>query len=125
MPDKITGVRITPGTIQFVFNGVPIYDRYHVNPRVPMVGHYKQHEPIVLVDRKIPDRREQEAILIHEAIERHLRFDEGLGPLQAHRIAERDEHNWAIHHGVDWMQEGIDVECVFRANYIPGQRRRR
>jgi hypothetical protein len=122
---RFTGIRFTPNTIRMRVNGVQVQDRILITPRVPMVGHYLQHKPVVLIDRKIRDPQERKAIAVHEAGERFLRFHEGLGPLQAHRIAEREETRWASHRGIPMRQYGQDVEKVFRQNAREGVRRRR
>jgi hypothetical protein len=80
---------------------------------------------VVLIDRKIQNPQERKAIAVHEAGERFLRFHEGLGPLQAHRIAEREETRWDARHGVPMRRYAQDVEKVFRQNAREGVRRRR
>jgi hypothetical protein len=121
----VTAVRFTPHTVSMRVDGVPVHDTIRVQPRVPFVGHYLRHEPVVLVDRKIQDPRERQAIALHEAIERHLRFHVGLGPVQAHRIAEREETRWDTRQGIPLRPYAQDVERVFRQNAREGVRRRR
>jgi hypothetical protein len=106
-------------------DGVPVRDIIRIRPYVPMVGHYKRSEPVVLVDRKITDPREQRSLAMHEAGERYLRFGEGLGPVQAHQVAEREETHWAARHGVNVPRYTRNVEHVFRENRREGVRRRR
>ena len=121
----VTAVRFTENTVSFRIDGVPVQDRIRVSPRVPMVGHYLRHKPVVLVDRKIEDPKERRAIALHEGIERHLRFHTGLGPVQAHRVAEREEARWDARQGLPMRRYVADVESVFRQNAREGVRRRR
>ena len=121
----ITAVRFTPHTVSFKLDGVPVHDTIRLEPRVPMVGHYFMHRSVVLVDRKIRDPRERQSIALHEGIERHLRLHAGLGPLQAHRIAEWEEGRWDAQHRIPVRPYERDVEKVFRQNAREGVRRRR
>jgi hypothetical protein len=121
----VTAVRFTPHTVSFKLDGVPVQDTIRVAPRVPMVGHYFMHRPVVLVDRKIQNPRERQSVALHEALERHLRYYVGLGPLQAHRIAEREETRWDTRQGIPLRPYERDVEKVFRQNAREGVRRRR
>ena len=122
---RFTGVHFGPHSIRMKVDGHPTMDRIVIAPVVPMVGHYKRSEPVVLVDRKITNPKERQSIAVHEAGERYLRFGEGLGPVQAHRIAEREETHWAVRHGVNMGRYSQNVEKVFRQNAREGVRRRR
>jgi hypothetical protein len=122
---RFTGISFTPHTVRMRVGGVPVQARIRVNPVVPMVGHYKRHEPVVLIDRKIRDPRERQAIAVHEAGERWLRLHEGLGPVQAHRVAEREETRFARGRGIPMRRYVRNVESVFRQNAREGVRRRR
>ena len=121
---RVTAVRFTPNTVTMKIDGVPVYDRIEVSPYVPMVGHYFLHRPVVRVDAKITDLHQRQSIVLHEAVERHMRRG-GLGPMQAHRVAERQEGHWDIRHGVSIPRLTQNVEKVFRQNAREGVRRRR
>jgi hypothetical protein len=125
---RITGLRFTPHTVSFRMDGEPVWDRVEISPRVPMVGHFDLSRPVVRVDRKITDPRERRAVILHEAVERELRAHQGLGPLQAHRVAEATEAHAGQQLGMsphDTRRYSRHVEQVFRENAREGVRRRR
>ena len=122
---RFTDIRFTPHTVSMRVDGHPTRARIQISPRVPMVAHYKRHEPVVLIDRKIRDPRERQSLAMHETGERYLRFHEGLGPLQAHHIAEREEAHWDVRHEINRHRYLQNVEQVFRENRREGERRRR
>jgi len=122
---RFTGIHFGPHSIRMKVDGHPTMNRIVIAPRVPMVGHYKRSEPVVMIDRKITDPKERQSIALHEAGERYLRFHSGLGPVQAHRIAQREETHWDHQHGVNVPRLTRNVERVFRQNARDGVRRRR
>jgi hypothetical protein len=121
---KITAVRFTPGTVSLRLDGEPVWDRVQVSPRVPMVGHYDLKRPVVRVDKKITDPKEQRSLIVHEAVERHLRRN-GMTPHQAHLEAEAAEGSFGRRTGVNQPRYTRNVEQVFRQNRREGERRRR
>jgi hypothetical protein len=121
---KISGLHFTPRTISFKMDGKRVTDRVRINSRVPMVGHFNLHKPVVRVDRKIRSPAERRSIELHEAVEREERR-RGLRPHQAHVIAERTERRMARRTGANMRKEGRHVEKVFRKNARRGERRRR
>jgi hypothetical protein len=121
---RITALKFTENTVSFRMDGEPVWDRVQVSKRVPMVGHYDLHKPVVRVDRKITDPKERHSLAVHEAAERHLRR-RGIPVHQAHLEAETVEHQFARQNGIRWPRYSQDVEKVFRQNRREGVRRRR
>jgi hypothetical protein len=122
---KISSLKLTPHTIRLTLgNGDTIFDRVKLGKKVPYIGHYNLHKPVIRVDEHIKDTKIRKSILVHEAVERFLRR-KGYGPLKAHHEAERIERVWALKHGVPWRKEGTTVEEMFRKYRKPGVRRRR
>ena len=121
---KITALKFTDRTVSFRLDGEPVWDRVEISPRVPMVGHFNLNRPVVRVDAKITNPKEQQAIALHEAIERHERRG-GLAPHQAHVVAEATEARWDARQGVPMRSYSRHVEQVFRENAREGVRRRR
>jgi len=121
---RITALKFTPHTVSFRLDGEPVWDRVEISPRVPMVGHFSLSRPVVRVDAKITNPKERQAIVLHEAIERHDRRA-GLAPHEAHMVAEATEARWDARHGVPARSYSRHVEQVFRENAREGVRRRR
>ena len=125
MIPRVRAVKFTAHTIRAKIDGIPTMARIQVCPYVPMVGHYKKKEPVVLVDRKITDPKERQSLALHELHERYRRYHDHMGPKSAHDLSEREEHHWAVRHGVHWNRYSRNVEHVFRQNHRDGVRRRR
>ena len=127
---RITALHFTDHTVSMRVDGEPVWDRFHVNSRVPYVGHYDLKKPVLRVDAKITDPRQRKSLLVHEAVERNDRVHHNLEAHPAHAIAQATEHHVALHHlGMSrhaWTRyNDEDVERVFRLNRREGERRRR
>jgi hypothetical protein len=122
---QVTNIRFRHGTVSMKVGGRRITDRVKTTKFVPYVGHYKRRRAEVLIDRKIRSPKERRCIAVHEAIERDLRYHQGMPKTKAHRIAEREEAKYARSHGVNVSRYGRHVEQVWRKNRRRGRRRRR
>ena len=122
---RVTGIKFKGNTIKGRIDGKKCFDFIKYSPRVPMVGHYKQKHPVLLIDKKIKNPMERKALAVHEMTERCLRYHEGIRKSMAHHVATAQESKFEKQIGVNDRRYVRNVERVFRKNYRKGQRRKR